>query len=138
MCVRLLRRLLDRRQGSAADDVCQAVGSLGPPWLCLHPRGRRPAVLRGVACRCGAGIGQGSLLPGAGLACRPSFLGYEGCFGPSAGRMVGGGFPVGQRGNPHRLVAPGGVLGSHGMPFACGAPGPLGTVVALSGGMFLW
>ena len=49
---------------------------------------------RGMACGCGSGIGQGSLLPGAGLACRPSSLGYEGCLIPSTGRMVRGGFRV--------------------------------------------
>ena len=34
-----------------------------------------------------------------------------------------------RRGNPPRVVAPGGVLGSYGMPFTWGAPGPLGNVV---------
>ena len=34
-----------------------------------------------------------------------------------------------RRGNPPRLVAPGGVLESYGVPFAWGSPGFLGTVV---------
>ena len=101
------------------------VHSLGP-----HPRGRRLAVLLGVACGCGARIRQGSLLPGAGLASRPSSPGREGCLGSSAVRMVGAGFSVCQRGNPHRMVAPGGVSGSHGLLFALQAPQPLKTVVA--------
>ena len=55
--------------------------------------------------------------------------GCEGCLGPSAGRMVGGGFCMCQRGNPARLVALGGVLQKYVVPFPWGAPGPLGTVV---------
>ena len=56
----------------------------GPHGLCLHPRGRRLTVLRGVACGCGAGIGQGFSLPGAGLASRLSSARHEGCLGPTA------------------------------------------------------
>ena len=65
-----------------------AAGLLGLHGLCPYPRGRQLAVPRGVACGCGAGIGQGSLLSGDGQACRPSSLGYEGCLSPSAGQMV--------------------------------------------------
>ena len=34
-----------------------------------------------------------------------------------------------RRGNPPWVAAPGGVLGSYDVPFAWGAPRPLGTVV---------
>ena len=114
------------------------VGPAGP-WglhsLCPHPRGRRLAAPQGVACGCGAGIGQGSSLPGAGRAFArrasgPSSPGHQGCLGPTAVRMVGGGFCLCRRGSPHRLVAPGGVLGRHCVPFALVAPGPVATVVA--------
>ena len=110
-------------------------GRWGLHGLCPPPWERRLAAPRGLACGCGAGIGQGSLLPDAGLASArraspPSSPGYEACLGPTALRMIGGGFRVCRRGNPHRVVAPGGVPGSHGVPFALGAPGPLGTVVA--------
>ena len=84
-------------------------GRWGRHGLCPHPRGRRLAAPRGVACGCGAGIGQGSLFPGAGLASArrascPSSPGHEGCLGPIGVRMVGGGFRVCQRGDPHRVV----------------------------------
>ena len=121
----------DRRQMMYVGPVC----CCGLHGLCPPPRGRRLAVLRGVSCSCRAGIGQGSLLPGASLAPRPSSPGHEGCLGPTAVRMVGGGFHVCRRGNPNRVVAPGGVTGSHGVPFALGAPGPLGTVVPGSPGI---
>ena len=98
--------------------------------LCPYPCGRQLAVLRQAACGCGPRRGQGSLAPGAALACRLAPLRSVDCLGPSAGRTVGGGFCTCQRGKPHRVVAPGGVPGSYGAPPAWGAPGPLGTVVA--------
>ena len=50
MCFRSVRGLLDWRRGSAVGDVCLAGGSLGPPRLCKHPRGRRLPAPRGAAC----------------------------------------------------------------------------------------
>ena len=85
--------------------------------------GRRRAAAR-------ARSGHGSLSPGAALACRLAPPRCEDCLGLSSGRTVGGGFCTCQRGNPHRLVAPGGVLLSYSAPPPWGAPGPLGTVVA--------
>ena len=145
---RCLSRSLGRR-GNGGDVRLLGAGPLGPTlgiglqmmsvgrwgrWG-LHgfrpyPHGRRLAVLREAAGGCGAGSGQGSLFPGATLACRPAPLGGEGCLSPSAGRMVDWGFCTCQRGNPARVVAPGSVLGSYGMTPACRAPGPLGTVDA--------
>ena len=121
----------DRRQAMSV----RSEGRWGLHGLCVHPRGTRLATPRGLACGCGAGIGQGFLLPGAGLASarrasRPSSPAHEGCLGPIAVRMVGGHFRVCRRGKPQRAVAPGGVSGSHGVAFALGAPGPLQTVVA--------
>ena len=94
MCVRSVRGLLDWRRDRQRMMSVGRAGRCGLHGLCLPPRGRRLDVLRGLACSCSAGIGQGSLLPGAGLACRPLSMGYEGCLGPSAGQMVGGGFCV--------------------------------------------
>ena len=109
-----------------------SVGRWGP-WglhgLSPYPPGRRLAVLQEAACGCGPGTGQGSLSPAAVLACRPAPLGCEGCLSPSARRIVGGAFCMCQRGYPPRVVAPCGVLGSYGVPFPWGAPGPPGTVV---------
>ena len=96
----------------------------------LYPHGTRLAVLREAACSCGAGSGQGSLSPGAALVCRLTPLSCEDCLVPSAGQTVGGGFCTCQRGNQLRVVAPGGVLGSYGVPPAWGATARLGTVVA--------
>ena len=118
----------DRRQMMLMS--VRPAGRWGLHVLCLHPRGRQFAVLRGGACGCGAGIGQGSLLPGAGLVSRPSSPGHERCLGPTAVRMVGGAFCLCRREKPHRVVAPGGVSGSQGALFAWGALGSLGTVVA--------
>ena len=117
----------DRRQMMSVGPA----GRWGLHGLCLHPRERRLAVLRGVACGCGAGISRGSSLPDTNLASRPSSLGHEGCLGPTAVRMVGGGFRVCRTRNAHRAGAPGGVSGSLCVSFALGAPGPLGTVVAV-------
>ena len=94
-------------------------------------------MLWGLACGCGAGIGQGCLFPGAASACRPASLGYEGCPGLSAGRKVRGGFRVCLRGNPHRVLAPGGILGSHGGPYAWGAPNLFGPWSPVSRGVSL-
>ena len=73
-------------------------------------------------CGCGARSSQGSLSPGAALACRPAPLRCEDCLGPFAGRTVGGGFCTCQREDPLRLVAPGGVPESYVAPLALGAP----------------
>ena len=105
-------------------------GRSGLHGLCPYPRGRRLVMLREAACGCGAGSSQGSLSPGAALACRPAPLGCECCLGPSAGRMVGGGFCTCRRGSLPRMVAPAGALGCSGVPPAWGAPERLGTVVA--------
>ena len=105
-------------------------GPRGPHGLCPYPHGRRLAVPREVACGCGGGSGQGSLSPGAFSACRLASPRCEDCLGPSAGRPVVGGFCTCQRGNPFRVVAPVGVLGSYGAPPAWEAPGRLGTAAA--------
>ena len=104
-------------------------GRWGLHGFCPWSRARRLNVLREAVCGCCAETGQGSLSPGADLARRPAPLGCKGCLGPSMGRMLGGGFCMCRRGNPPRVAAPGGILGSYGVPFAWGAPGPLGTVV---------
>ena len=115
----------DRRQTMSAGPA----GRWGRHGLCPYPRGGGLAVLQEAACSCRAGIGQGSLFAGAVLARRPASLGYEGCLGPSAERMVGGGFCMCRTGNSPRVVAPGGVVGIYGVLFAWEAPGPPGTVV---------
>ena len=104
-------------------------GCSGLHGLCPYPRGRRLAVLLEAAWGCGAGTRQGSLSPGAAQASCPASLGCEGCLCPSAGQIVAGGFCMCLGGNPPRVVAPGGLLGSYGVPSAWGAPRPLKTVV---------
>ena len=98
--------------------------------LCPYPHGRRLAVPREAACGCGGGSGYGSLFPGAAPACRLASPKCEDCLGPSAGQTIVGGFCTCQRGNPFRLVAPFGVLGSYGAPPAWEAPERLGTAAA--------
>ena len=93
-------------------------GRWGLHGLCPYLRGRQLAVLREAVCGCAAGTAQGNLSPGAVLARRPTPLGCEGCLGSFEGRMVGGGSRMCRRGNPPRVAAPAGVLGSSGVPFA--------------------
>ena len=130
MCARSLWGLLDRRRVSVVDDVLLAWRWLGPPWPLSVSSWKTTRRAAGGGVRLRAGSGQGSLSPGAVPACRLASLRCEDCLGTSAGRTIGGGFCTCQRGNPLRVVAPGGVPGSYGEPPGWGAPGPLGTVAA--------